>query len=105
MEIIRRKKNISKEDELLDLQLKQQKLILKQMARDNKKERMQKITNVVKRTGNFAMRSISPKEELSREEIDKRMFGFPDRMFGVPNSISNSSSRRGKKIQYIRRVR
>ena len=94
----------SKEDELLDLQLQQQRMAIKSMKRENRDRKIQRVSSAVKRAGSFAARTIAPKQEITREEANNKMFGFPSEMFDTSKAFGNSSSNRGKKV-YRRRVR
>ena len=106
-----RKEKQSREDELLDLQLRGERMRIKQMEKDNKSEKMHKVTSAIKRSGIFALKAVTPTKSISNQEASKRMLSIPNEMldthkemFDASKAFGNHSSNRGKKI-YYRRVR
>lgn len=113
--MVRKKRELTreeKEQELMDIQLREARMRIKQMESQTKDERKHKVLSAVKRAGTFAIKTITPTNTTTASEYNRRATRYPSEMFDASKAFGgsrlksgNSTPTRSKKIKYIRRVR
>jgi len=101
-----------KEQELMDIQLRESRMRIKQMESQTRDEKKHKVLSAVKRAGTFAMKTLTPTNTTSSSEYNRRATRYPSEMFDASKAFGgsrlksgNSAPTRSRKIKYVRRVR